>query len=183
MQRARTNHKCVLGYAHRRVADLRRYTLASVGCLRSIERHVAMRILLSIVLAVFGSQNVHAERNSVEVLIARMSKALMELPENRHELEQGLVAKGLAKQDADRQVQSLVEGVVRCLVEDLRAYSEAQGESITTKLPHILEVVDRGDVKALLKEMVIVSNARGTEGESCARNELQKAGISPGVVE
>jgi hypothetical protein len=25
MQRARTNHKCVLGYADRRVADLRRY--------------------------------------------------------------------------------------------------------------------------------------------------------------
>jgi len=24
MQRARTDHKCVLGYAHRRVADLRR---------------------------------------------------------------------------------------------------------------------------------------------------------------
>jgi hypothetical protein len=47
----------------------------------------------------------------------------------------------------------------------------------------MLEVVDRGDVKALLKEMVIVSNARGTEGESCARNELQKAGISPSVVE
>jgi hypothetical protein len=28
MQRARTNHKCVLCLAHRRVADLRRYTLA-----------------------------------------------------------------------------------------------------------------------------------------------------------
>jgi hypothetical protein len=27
MQRARTDHKCVLGYAHRRVADLRRYAL------------------------------------------------------------------------------------------------------------------------------------------------------------
>jgi hypothetical protein len=51
MQRARTDHKCVLGYAHRHVADLRRYARSIKQCLRFALAGEPMTRMLSILVA------------------------------------------------------------------------------------------------------------------------------------
>jgi hypothetical protein len=136
------------------------------------------RGLILLALASAYVPQVLAQEDLQEQFVQRMSKALIELPSNPHEFERGLVANGLAAQDADQTVQRLIKGFVRCLLDNLRAYSEAHGESFTDKLPHMLESLNENGAKPLLREMIVVSEARGPAGETCALNELQKAGIS-----
>ena len=136
------------------------------------------RVLILSVLASVYASHVLAQKDVEERFVRRMSKALMELPSNPHELQRGLVDKGLSAQDTDRTVQSLVGGLVRCRLDNLRAYSEEHGESFADKLPHMLESLEEGGPKPLLKEMIVVSEARGPTGEACALTELEKAGIA-----
>jgi len=140
-----------------------------------------MFILFTLTSAV--SPHVLAQEDLQHEFVQRMSKALIELPSNPHEFERGLVANGLSAQDADRTVQGLVSGLVRCLLDNLRAYSEEQGESFVDKLPHMLESLDEDGAMPLLKELIVVSEARGSRGEICALNELQKAGIGVDTLE
>jgi sulfur transfer complex TusBCD TusB component (DsrH family) len=128
-------------------------------------------------LASAYAPHVLAQEDLQEQFVQRMSQALIELPSNPHELERDLVAKGLSPQDADRTVQTMMTGFVRCLLENLRVYSEEHGESFADKLPHMIESLDEHGPKSVLKDMIIVSRARGPSGEACALNELQKAGI------
>jgi hypothetical protein len=134
-------------------------------------------------LAGAHTPHVLAQEDLQEQLVQRMSKALIELPSNPHEFERDLVAKGVSAQDADRTVQELVRGFVRCLLDNLRAYSEAQGESFAERLPRMLDSLDEHGAKPLLREMIVVSEARGPTGEACALNELQKAGIGIDTLE
>lgn len=132
------------------------------------------RISVLIAQAVVGAQQVLAQDKLVEEFVRRMSKAVLELP-NHDSPENDLIAGGLSAQDAARSVEGLVDGVVRCLVKDLRVYSEEHNEPFSDKLPHMLESLDKSGPAPLLRSMMIVSGARG---ESCALDELQKAGIS-----
>ena len=132
------------------------------------------RMSVLVLVAVVGVQQVLAQDNFVEEFVQRMSKVMLELP--GHEgLKNDLIADGLSAQDAERSVQDLVEGVVRCLVEDLRVYSEEHNEPFAPKLPLMLALLDERGPEPLLKSMMIAS---GPRGEGCALNELQKAGLS-----
>ena len=156
----------------RRAAHWRRYTPETAKRLC-----FGMGGALSLLAILGSSLPVVAQDDLLEEFVQRMSKAIVELPSNPHEFERSLTAGGLSAEDADRTVQRLVDGIVRCLTQNLRAYSEEHDEPFADKLPHMLEYLHEHGPKSLLKEMIIVSEARGSEGEGCALNELQKAGI------
>ena len=134
--------------------------------------------MVFLVLAGFLATAAIAEDDPVEQLAQRITKALSDVRKNHHELEQDLVSSGLSAQDADRAINDLVGGLVRCLLDQYRAYTEEHGESFSDKPSRMRTSLDQSGPLPLVKELAIIAQTRNKGGDLCAMNEMQKAGIS-----
>jgi len=138
---------------------------------------VVRQLVLGLLFAACTAQ-LCAQQERVDQVAQRIVEGIYVLRGSDRVAEQALISQGLSAQDADRIVRDLIDGLVSCLLSELQAHAADRGQVFSENLTAMERSLDRFGAKSVLRELIWVAQGRGPQGESCALNELQKAGIS-----
>jgi hypothetical protein len=121
---------------------------------------------------------VYAVDGELELTVARLVDGLYQLRGADRKAELALVARGASREDADRFVRGLVDGFVRCLMNELKSYSAQQQESFSQRLHTVQGSLDEQGAASVLEDLLTLARAQTGSTDACGVDELKKIGVS-----
>ena len=131
---------------------------------------------LSALIALFVPMSLPAQGDQIEQISQRIAQKIqVGFEQSGSPIRQMLMDTGLSAEDSDRVAKEFLEGTLACVLDAARSEAMEQSlpfESVLLEIEQAIE--DRED-----DELTLIDSDRVNEkADSCAFNEMQKAGIS-----